>query len=71
MSTENVSNKERGNGVLADVIGSDKSLPVESVKEFIEHWQRIIYPVDLEHHEKRAIHTVITELETYTRVHCR
>lgn len=60
-----------GNGVLADVIDSGKSLPIESVKEFIEHWQRIIAPVDLERPEKRAIYTVITELETYTRVYCR
>jgi len=55
--------------LIADVSGS-KHIEETKMREFIAHWERMIYPYEETHDQKRAIKTVITELDTWLRVYC-
>jgi len=70
MEHENLNNQESAQLGTVAVSGS-KQIDEKKMREFIDHWERMIYPYDETHDQKRAIKTVITELDTWLRVYCR
>lgn len=43
----------------------EKYLSETTLKEFIKHWENLIYPYNETHPESRAIKTVIVELDRW------
>ena len=54
---------------LAENVLNSKQIDEKKIREFIDHWERIIYPYEETNDQKRAIKTLITELDTLLRIY--
>ena len=52
------------------LVSGNKVIDESRIKDFIEHWERIIYPYNEENDQHRAVKTVLVELENVCRVYC-
>jgi len=69
-----MSNQVEGQSVSPNdakpVVSGSKVIDESRIKDFIKHWERIIYPYNEENDQHRAVKTVLVELENVCRAYC-